>query len=223
MQITVDSNIKDVLPQLDQFTSRQAPFAIAKALTSTAKAVQAEVTRQLPTAFDRPNAFTRRAFAIVPARKETLTATVFAKDLQARYLRFGVQGGGRRVKGFERKAGGDTQADEQAGTAKLVPTRNVRLDAQGGVSLATIKRITQKGTKRYFIGKPKGAGPNEGRGYGIYERVQGGKRIRALMVFAEPKAYRKRLDLVGIGSRVVRARINDELRSAWALAIRSAR
>lgn len=223
MQISVQSNIREVMPKLAQFTSRQAPFTIAKALTATAKAVQAEMTKQLPVVFDRPNAFTRRAFAIKAARKDGLTAFVFAKDQQARYLKFGVQGGGRRVKAFERRVGGDTDADEQAGSGKLVPTRNVRRDAQGGVSLATIKRITQAGNGRYFIGKPKGAGQNEGRGFGIYERIQGGRRIRALMVFSEPKAYTKRLDMQGIGGRVVRARFNSELREAWAYALRTAK
>lgn len=224
MQISVQSNIAQVMPKLEQFTSRQAPFTIAKALTATAKAVQAELTQQLPAAFDRPNAFTRRAFAIQAARKDGLTAWVFAKDQQARYLKFGVQGGGRRVKAFEKRVDAQTNADEQAGTGKLVPTRNVRRDSYGGVSLSTIKRITaQGGDGRYFIGKPKGAGQNEGRGIGIYERMQGGRRIRALMVFSEPKAYRKRLDMQGIGSRVVRARFDNELREAWAYAMRTAR
>lgn len=223
MQITVESNIKDIMPKLEQFTSRQAPFTIAKALTATAKRVQAEITNQLPTAFDRPTAFTRRAFAVQMARKDALTAIVFAKDLQARYLKFGVQGGGRRVKAFERRVDAMTNADDQAGTGKLVPTRNVRRDASGGVSLATIKRITQQGDGRYFIGKPKGQGTNAGRGYGIYERQAGGKRIKALMVFTEPQAYRKRLDMKGIGMRVVGQSFDAELRSAWAYAMRTAR
>lgn len=224
MQITVTSTIAQVMPKLAQFTSRQAPFTIAKALTSTAKLVQAELTQQLPTAFDRPNAFTRRAFAVQAARKDGLQAIVFAKDQQARYLRFGVQGGGRRVKGFERRTAAGTQGDEQAGTQKLVPTRNVKLDQFGGVSLAAIKRMTQQTNStgkygRYFIGTPKGSN----RPAGIYERHGNNKRLKALMLFAEPKAYRKRLDMQGIGSRVVRARFEDELRKAWAYAMRTAR
>lgn len=223
MQITVESNIKAIMPKLEQFSSRQAPFTIAKALTATAKLVQAEITQQLPSVFDRPNQFTRRAFAVQMARKDTLTAIVFAKDKQARYLKFGVQGGGRRIKAFERRVGADTQADEQAGTPKLVPTRNVRLDTYGGVSLSTIKRITQQGNGRYFVGKPRGGGQNAGRGEGIYERTNKGKTIRALMVFSEPKSYKPRLDMRGIGGRVVRERFAAELNNAWAFALRTAR
>jgi hypothetical protein len=223
MQITVESNIKAIMPKLEQFTSRQAPFTIAKALTNTAKLVQAEIKQQLPAAFDRPNAFTRQAFAVQMARKDSLTAIVFAKDRQARYLKFGVQGGGRRIKAFEKRIDATTNADTDAGTGKLVPTRNIRLDASGGVSLATIRRITQQGNRKYFIGKPQGEGMNTSRGYGIYERMAGGKRIKALMVFAEPQSYRKRLDMPGIGARVVRQRFDTELRNAWALAMRTAR
>lgn len=227
MQISVQSNIKQVMPKLEQFTSRQAPFAIAKALTSTAKLVQAGVTQALPTAFDKPNAFTRRAFATQPARKQTLEAIVFAKDAQARYLRFGVQGGGRRVKGFEKRAIASVNGGDQPDTAKLVPTRAVKRDAAGGVSLATIKRITalQNGGKtgRYFIGEPKGAGGAKNRPAGVYERLAGGKRMRALMLFIEPKAYTKRLDMAGIGKRVVSANFEVELRKAWAQALATAR
>lgn len=224
MQISVQSTISDVMPRLAQFSSRQAPFTIAKALTSTAKLVQQELTQQLPTAFDRPNAFTRKAFAIKPARKEGLQAIVFAKDKQARYLKFGVQGGGRRVKAFELRAASGTQGDEQAGTKKLVPTRNVKLDQYGGVSLAAIKRMTQQQNSsgkygRYFIGMPKGGN----RPAGIYERYGNNKKLKALMLFSEPKTYKRRLDMQGIGGRVVRARFEDELRKAWAYALSTAR
>ncbi len=224
MDIIVQHDIKQMLPKLEQFSSRQAPFAIAKALTSTAKLVQAEVTNQIPVAFDRPNAWTRRAFTIQAARKQDLTAYVFAKRNQARYLKFGVQGGGRRVKGFERRVDAETNADEQANAGKLVPTRNVKLDAQGNVSLATIKRITaqaQSKKGKYFIGKPKGGKTNSARGYGIYERV--GPKIRMLMAFSEPKPYKTRLDLPGIGRKVVAANIAAQLEQAWSLAMRTAR
>ena len=226
MQLSVETNIRAIMPQLERFTSRQAPFAIAKALTATAKQVQAGVTNALPTSFDRPNAFTRRAFAIVPARKEGLQAIVFAKDQQARYLKFGVQGGGRRVKAFEKRVGGQSNGDEIAGTGKLVPTRNVKRDSSGGVSLATIKRITTLAndgkTGRYFVGQPDGVGRSKGRGAGIYERISKG-RMRALMLFVEPKAYKTRLDMPRIGGAIVRDNFNTNLRAAWATALATAR
>ena len=228
MQISVKSNIADVLPKLEQFTSRQAPFTIAKALTETAKHVRKAMGEATNTVFDRPTPFTRNAFAFLPARKDTLTATVFAKDKQARYLKFQVQGGGRRVKGFERRFGGEGQADEQSGLQHMVPTRNVRLNSYGGVSLATIKAMSRNlnssgKAARYFIGKPRGAGQNAGRGYGIYARVGNNKRLEALMVFANKPQYRKRFDMTAIGGRVVNAQFESELRKAWQIAMRTAR
>lgn len=224
MELTLTSTIARVLPQLDQFTSKQAPFAIAKALTATAQAVRAEYVKQTPVAFDRPNAFTRQAWAMQRADKQGLTAYVFAKDKQARYLKYGVQGGGRRIKGFEKRFG----ADEHGPADALVPTRNVRLDASGGVSLATIKRMQQNvntsGTAgRYFIGKPNGAGKNAGRGWGIYARVGRNKRLQALMVFANTPRYRKRFDMTAIGGRVVNDQFVAQLQQAWAYAIRTAK
>ena len=228
MQITVTSNIAQVMPKLEQFTSRQAPFTIAKALTETAKHVRQAMGVATNTFFDRPTAFTRNAFAFLPARKDTLTAVVFAKDKQARYLKYQVQGGGRRVKGFEKRFGAEGQADEQSGMQHMVPTKRIKLNASGGVSMATIKAISANmntGGKagRYFIGKPKGAGQNAGRGYGIYARVGNNKRLEALMVFASKPQYRKRFDMTAIGGRVVNAQFDSELRKAWAFALRTAR
>lgn len=227
MQITVTHDISRVLPKLEQFSSRQAPFAIAKALTGTAQLIQAEVTAQIPVAFDKPNPFTRRAFTIQRADKRTLTAYVFAKDKQARYLRFGVQGGGRRVKGFEKRFGADTTADESAG-ASLVPTRNIKTDSYGGVSLATIKSIQRQvnssgKTKRYFLGKPRGGGKNQNAGYGIYARVNANKKLQAVMLFKQPPRYKSRLNLGGIGKQVVAANFAAQLELAWNLAMRTAR
>lgn len=228
MQISVQSTIMQVMPKLEQFTSRQAPFTIAKALTETAKHVRKAMGEATNTVFDRPTAFTRNAFAFMPARKDKLQAVVFAKDKQARYLKFQVQGGGRRVKGFEKRFGGEGEGDEQSGMQHLVPTRRIKLNASGGVSMATIKAIsanlnTSGKASRYFIGKPKGAGQNAGRGYGIYARVGNNKRLEALMVFANKPTYRKRFDMTAIGGRVVNAQFESELRKAWAFALRTAR
>lgn len=226
MEISVKHDVFNVLPKLAQFSSRQAPFAIAKALTSTAKQVQGALTTALPTAFNRPTSWTRRAFAITPARKDGLTAFVFAKDSQARYLKFGVRGGKRRVKGFEKKFDSLVRGEQPDGQA-LVPTRNVRLDSQGNVSLATIKRLSQTNSSgkvgRYFVGKPKGAASNAGRPVGVYARIGNNKRLELQLAFVQQPTYRKRLDMSGIGGRVVRERFASNLRDSWAAAVRTAR
>jgi hypothetical protein len=224
MQITVESNIKAILPKLEQFTSRQAPFAIAKALTNTAMAVRKEMNTATTTSFDRPNAFTRSAFVFQKAERRNLTAFVFAKDKQARYLKFGVQGGGRRIKGFEKKFEAMASKVSGVNAQALVPTGNIKRDSFGGVSLAQIKRITADlntsgKAGRYFIGQPKGSG----RSPGIYARVNNNKRIEALMVFAQQPQYKKRFDMTSIGGKVVSAQFERNLRDAWAYALKTAR
>lgn len=215
LAVDLRSDVDKIVRKLGAFDSRQLPFAVAKSLTATAKAVQEQATNDIPNAFVAPTSFTRRAFTIKAARKGDLVAWVFAKDAQARYLAFGIQGGERRVKGFERRI------DAIGGEANvmLVPTRNVRKDASGNVSLATIRRIAgQANAKKFFIGTPQG----QGRGFGVYERMRGGK-LRALLVEADVKPYRKRLDLMGIGVRVIRARFGVELEAAIRHALATAR
>lgn len=214
ISLSVQSEINKVLKSIDPFTSKQMPFAIAKALTSTAKAVQKDITSELPTAFTSPTVFTKKAFTIKAARKTDLTAWVFAKDAQARYLAYGIQGGERRVKGFERRI------DAMGGQAgvMLVPTKAVKRDSSGNVSLATIKRIAgQSNSKKYFVGTPKGAD----KSFGVYERMRGGK-LRALLVEADVSTYRKRLDMQGIGQRVIRANFMRELEASIAYAMATA-
>lgn len=228
MELSVQSNIKQVMPLLERFTSKQAPFAIAMALTSTAKQVQQAMGLATNTAFDRPTSFTQKAFAYLPARKDKLQAIVFAKDKQARYLKFGVQGGGRRVKGFEKKFNSLTNADEQANASMLVPTKNIKRTAQGNVSMSTLKRITAdlntyNTAGRFFIGKPKGGGTNAGRGYGIYARTNNNNKIEALMVFANSPTYKKRFDMSAIGRKKVDEVFEANLRAAWATALATAR
>jgi len=215
ISFSVQSEINKVLKSIDPLTSKQMPFAIAKALTSTAKAVQKDITSELPTAFTSPTAFTKKAFTIKAARKTDLTAWVFAKDAQARYLAYGIQGGERRVKGFERRI------DAMGGEAgvMLVPTKAVKRDASGNVSLATIRRIAgQSNSKKYFVGTPKG----NNRSFGVYERMAGGK-LRALLIEADVGNYRKRLNMIGIGKRVIQSQFMRELEASIAQAIATAR
>ena len=217
MQIAVTHTIKSVLPKLDGFTSKQAPFAIAKALTRTAMRARDNANKATKQYFDQPNAFTQRAFRFQGANKSNLTAIVFAQNLQARYLRFGIGGGVRRVKGFEKKFGADTGADETAGGA-LVPTKNIRLNASGNVPLSTIKRI-QAQPGRYFVGQPKGGN----RPHGIYERKAGNKQLKALMVFQQPPRYRKRFPLEDVVAKTVKRHFAGELERAYREAVRTAR
>lgn len=221
MDISVESNILNILPQLDQLTSKQAPFSIAFALTKTANRVMFGLMDQIPVAFDRPNAWTKNAFAVKPARKRDLQAWVYAKDSQAKYLKFGVQGGQRRIKGFEKRFDAMLKDHNAAGGA-LVPTKNIKLDASGNVSMAAIKRMSQTGSGgKYFVGKPKGGGKNANLPVGVYQRMGRNKRIRLMLEFVPTPRYRKRLDMAGIANRVVQQTFSKNLEDAFTFAMQS--
>jgi hypothetical protein len=210
MQIAVEHTIKEVLPKLEKFSSKQAPFSIAKALTRTAMKARVNANKSTRQYFDKPVPFTQRAFKFKSANKQTLTALVYADRLQARYLAFGIAGGARRVKGFERKFGKNDA---------LVPTRNIKANSAGNIPLATIKRM-QAQPKRYLVGTPAGGN----RPAGIYERTNNNARLKALMIFKDsaPK-YRKRFPLEDVVAKTVKRHFATELAAAYREAIKTAR
>ena len=75
--------LKIEIKGLDQLRSRlgsvqrQIPFAAARALTQLAHGVRKETVDQLQAKLDRPKAYTtKQAVQVIPATKQTLTATV---------------------------------------------------------------------------------------------------------------------------------------------------
>lgn len=95
IKINVSADVSRLTAHLRSIEQKQIPFATAQALTAVAKHAQASVTVQLPSIFDRPTPFTMRAIASTSARKSDLTATVFVRPMQARYLELEETGGFR--------------------------------------------------------------------------------------------------------------------------------
>jgi len=74
---------------------RNIRFGVARGLTRTAQEAAAAVKGSMAQKFDRPTPFTQNAAAFLPAKRESLTALVFVKDVQAGYLRLEETGGVR--------------------------------------------------------------------------------------------------------------------------------
>lgn len=91
MSIPLQQQVRSIQSRVD----RNLRFGIARGLTQTAKQSSDGVKAQLPAIFDRPTPFTQNAIAITPANKTTLTAAVFVKDIQAKYLEMEESGGTR--------------------------------------------------------------------------------------------------------------------------------
>lgn len=139
--VSLRSEWKAFAAQLDDFQRTQLPYATARALTETARAVQKAVTSELPSIFDRPTPFTMRGLAIKPARKADLTAEVFVKDIQARYLKLEETGGTRTP----------------PKTALVVPV-GIPLNQYGNIPRGALQRLKGRGKAAVFVGTVKGVG-----------------------------------------------------------------
>ena len=100
LQISVTADIKEASRYLRKVGERNIPLAVAQALTGTAKHLAKVQARSTARHFDRPTKFTQRAFGVRMAKasdykRGTMFSRVFAKDIQAGYLKFGVEGGRR--------------------------------------------------------------------------------------------------------------------------------
>jgi hypothetical protein len=134
--ISVTSNIKELRKSLSAFVERQIPFAIATALTATAKKVQQGEVAQLKATFHNPKPFTLNSVGMKAARKDTLTATVFVKPIAEKYLTPYETGG----------------LHELPGNALLNP-KNIKLDQYGQLPKNILAKL--KARPDIFIGPVK--------------------------------------------------------------------
>lgn len=215
IQIT---GLRELMARMSEIGKRQMPFAVAKALTTTVRQAQAAETAHIMDVFDKPTPFTRRAVAFTPATKNNLVASVFVKDVQAKYLMPEAEGGRRPFKSFEEKFA--TEAGPQA----ILPGSGMALNSYGNITKARIKRIaadmnSSGGAKRFLSGTPKGRDLPSG----IYARVNNNTRLVPLMVFANDAVYEKRFKFSEIATSTITARFEANLIAAWSAAMQTAR
>ena len=179
-----------------QEQAKQVQFAMAKALTNTAKDVRQELMDELPKAFDRPVPFTLRGIGYTPASKTSLTATVFIRETQAKYLDLQVKGG-----------------TEYPKHRALLKPAAVPLNQYGNLPRNKVKQLLAR--KNTFSGRVRGIG-------GIWQRV-GVRNVKLLVAYVPSQEVKARLDFYGIGKRVVARRFEPNFEAALARAIATAR
>lgn len=219
----------NALAQRLRAMGKQANYACAVALTRTGQDAARAVNDDLPRYLDSPTAFTRAAFTVRRANKENLRAVVFAKDAQAKYLRYQVAGGSRAPNRKALRLPSEIKLNEfgnipRGEIAKLIAIArsNKRMTRAG--ALGHVKRMQRLGISaalNLFYGDP-----GNGKPPGIYKRVeQGDRRILVpLIVFPATSAhYKPRLPLKAIVDRVAKARFPVHFQAAWADAVRTAR
>ena len=199
MEISIQSDIKRVLGQLDTFSRRQIPFAIAKALTDTAKDVQADVKRSMPSKFTLRRQWIVQGIRIIPANKQTLTAVVYSKD-SATFM-------GRQEQGGEK--------EPQKGRRIAVPTSAVRRTKTQIISRAELPaNLTNS-----FVLEAK-----DGRTW-IAKRFNKGKRagLQLMYQLLPSTRIKPRLGLRETGETIIRRRFTDKLVAALQSALNSAK
>jgi len=192
--ITLD--IKSELPKAIRWTdamTKQLPFAIAKAMTESAKKAQVALKAQTPRYVDRPTPWTMNSTFVRFASPKKLEAWVGFKDFAskgtaaAKYLQPMIAGGARRQKSSERQlvASGvlpsgsfivptgvtplkyNGYGNLSGGTYTQVLSRLKALGEQGyTANVSGSKRSQGKRSQRdYFAGRPGGLP------LGIYARL----------------------------------------------------
>ncbi|WP_265518955.1 hypothetical protein [Nitratireductor luteus] len=144
MKITVGADMRDFEKRLARDLGRDLPFAVARALTWTAKDVQKNSRKGMGRVFDRPTRWTLNAAFVKPANKRTLTAEVYFKDFApkgtpaGKYLLTQIKGGRRPHTRWEKRLihAGVMKANEYA-----MPGKGLKLDRHGNVPRGTYAKI----------------------------------------------------------------------------------
>lgn len=127
------ANLNDLSRQLDQL-KRQIPFATAQALTRVARKIADAEKVALKRHLDNPTPFTVNSVGSFGARKNSLQAKVFVRDIAACYLMPFEFGGVHKLNG-------------QA----LLNPKNVKLNQYGNLSRNKLSQLKAK--PNVFIGR----------------------------------------------------------------------
>lgn len=126
------ANIRELSNQL-QAIKKQIPFATAQALTSVARQIQEAEKLQMQKVLQSPTPFTVNAVGSVGARKDSLVAKVFVRDIAAGYLN-----------PFE--FGGVHKLNSKA----LLNPKNIKLNKYGNLTRTKMQQL--KARSNVFIG-----------------------------------------------------------------------
>jgi hypothetical protein len=254
MKVTLEG-----LPQLQRklaSLTQQARYAASLTLNTLARyPVQDAVRHEMRDSLDRPTPFTLNSLTVAKrATVADLSAVVDFKQVggggrpASSYLRWQVEGGQRRLKGFEvalRSIG------VLPGGYFVTPGQGAKMDEYGNISRGQIVAILSyfrafqeqgkgfklnataasrarlaRGTRtrlgyRYFAGRPGGRGQ-----LGIYQDVRIAPGVRELLpvfIFVQWARYEPRLDIKLAADLAVKREAAPIFQAALAQALRTAR
>lgn len=125
--IAITSNLKNIQRQLDDFTRKQLPFAVAQAVNKVAARVQAVETENIKAVFPDSTPFTQKSVGLAKARKSNPVATIYVKDIAASYL-------------LPYEDGGVHKLNSRA----LLNPKDIKLNQYGNLPNAALARLKAK-------------------------------------------------------------------------------
>jgi hypothetical protein len=178
-----------------QGVQKQKDYALAVALTETAKDVRLAEMAEMPKQIDRPSPFTLRGIGYTPATKASLTATVFIRDVQATYLAKLIKGGPEapRRKAF------------------FIP-EGIKTDRYGNLPRNAMLKLRAR--KDVFSGTVNGIP-------GLWQRQ--GKGIKLLVRYDDQRTQKPTFDFYGIARKTIAQRWPINFAKAWERAQATAR
>ncbi len=211
IQIKVKADTKQVKRFLSNVQKKQIPFATARAITQTLQVAKKDVIRQLDKDIDRPTPFTRRAFRVDGAKKQTLTGRLFALPKQNEYLKFQIFGGVRRPKGIAlalRPAKPSPKGIRLNRFGNIPPAQQARAQLAKGAFSATINGVAGiwKAPTKTKSGK-----------------LRKGSRMQLLLAYEKQAVYRPRYRFFERGQNSIRVNWPRIFNKSFRDALRSAR
>lgn len=230
--------IEELKRRLSDMGSKQVPFAAARAITKTAKSVEARIQRDMAGVFEPISPYVKRSTFSTSATKARLTAMVGLKDQKpaggtapAVLLKEHFTGGARGNKPFEKAI---AALGMMPRGYRAVPGGGMRLDAYGNPSRKEIGEMLGALRSRMQVYKGRGkrvelvgyfvipVGAQSHLHPGIYKRVARGA-IKAMFLFVPRAAYHKVLDMERSAREVVAQEFQPNFAAAFAEAMRTAR
>lgn len=233
MKVSVKTDRAQLLAAL-RGQQKQVDFAIAMALTKTAKAIQEAMPAALDETFDRPTPFTKRGTYVKPARRDDLVAEVGFREIQAKYLKLQAEGGVYSPGESGIKLPGNIQLNTFGNIPKGMIAQLKAAAQNGQLSNAIARRLQAQGNRRkgaepiqLFFGVPRGRGWEDAP-LGIWRRIPGaaggpGKLIPVIVFEDTPAQYKRRLDMEAIATPIVAREFGRLLREAVRRALETAR
>lgn len=217
VQVSIKSNIDDVMKEMTHLERKQLPFATMLAINDTAFAGQRAAKRGMKQYLDNPTPWTVRGVRVKKAKKKDLSGAVYmagipglpgANQDRNDYISMQTEGGSRLAKG----------------RYLAIPTKAGR-NKYGNVPRKIDKLNTMLSDKtRFFVGTPKGMTNSNG----IWRRLgttksKGGVNIRKEFTFSKSARYRPRYPFDKIVTSVIKNTFDNHFSKRLNYALRTSK